>query len=113
MTAQITDLEADAPQPSAELRTASGMHAAGQLWERAADAGLNQDVIEPEQWQRIAVVRNHLGSRSGRRVPMITDAGSYGRGVASGMIIAGQVREHAHFDAARFYLHTGFECGAL
>ncbi len=41
---------------------------AGQLWERVADAGLNEAALTPEQWRRMSIVRNELGTRHPRRL---------------------------------------------
>jgi len=78
---------------------------AGQLWEREAE----RQVGDPETGE--ISPRLSYALHTSRRTPgpvagYVRERGER-RGVASGMIIAGEVREHTP------YRHTGFECGAL
>jgi hypothetical protein len=70
----------------------------GRLWERLPGAGLNSDALTAAQWERIASVRNTLGTRSQRYPqPSVGDPnqracmfGRYQR-AASGIIRAGKL----------------------
>lgn len=70
---------------------------AGTLWERVADHHSFLAVVMTErQWERIAAIRSELGTHSGR------------------VDVRGEtLRDLQRRDAARYYVHTGFECGAL
>jgi len=87
--------------------TCGSIHAGepGQLWEREAE----RQVGDPETGE--ISPRLSYALHTSRRTPgpvagYVRERGER-RGVASGMIIAGEVREHTP------YRHTGFECGAL
>lgn len=126
MNARITDIDRGAGADESRYDvyaypyTEASPHVfttAGQLWEREAE----RQVGDPETGELSP--RLSYALYTSRRTPgpvagYVRERGER-RGVASGMIIAGEVREHQASEAAyqrtqhRHYVHTGFEAGAL
>lgn len=62
------DLAADGVSGDAYTRALHGTpRPVGQLWERLAEGNFNHEVIaNSEQWRRMCIVRNELGTRARR-----------------------------------------------
>lgn len=104
LTATIAGMECPALEgtyPAAHLQRST----AGQLWEREAERQAGDPVtgeISPRLSYALFMARSTRGPVAG----YVRERGER-RGVASGVIEAGEVREHT------LYRHTGFEAGAL
>lgn len=89
----------------------------GQLWEREAERQVG-DPVTGELSPRLSYALHTSRRTPGPVAGYVRERGER-RGVASGVIEAGEVREHQIGEAAyqrtqhRHYVHTGFEAGAL